>query len=268
MSSGQKVLLITVAGLSTRFRATAGRDILKCLYHENDPRETLACFGVYAARAAGFDAVRFVGGYQFTELEAFLARPELRELVHSFDCACIENRDYATKGSCYSLYLGLRNLLDGPRGAQLREIVFMEGDLAVDLDGLRRISRAEGDVFTACRDPITADRAVAVYRTTGGVLRFAYDTGHSSLSIPEPFREIHNSGQVWKFADLGRLREVLGGLSVAALAGTNLEIVQPYFAGSCNSALVTFDRWINCNTLDDYRQARDLLRGDSKQWNF
>ena len=74
--STQRALIVTMAGTSTRFRATAGREVLKCLYHEGKMEESLLGFFTGIAQAHAFNAVRFVGGYQFDELQAAVEKAQ------------------------------------------------------------------------------------------------------------------------------------------------------------------------------------------------
>jgi CTP:molybdopterin cytidylyltransferase MocA len=261
--STQRALIVTMAGTSTRFRATAGREVLKCLYHEGKMEESLLGFFTGIAQAHAFNAVRFVGGYQFDELQAAVGMLALAARTAGAESACVFNPDFATKGSGYSLLAGLRDLLRPGRRHNLDEILFMEGDLAVDRRTLAKVIAEPGDVFTACREPITAEKSVAVYQTLRGDLRFIYDPAHHSLTIPEPFCALYNSGQVWKFADLARLAAVVDRLTAAEEAGTNLVIVEKYFQAGGRAAVHTFDHWINCNTLADYHRARALFASDA-----
>lgn len=255
-----RALLVTMAGTATRFRATVGRDVLKCLYSEGSEGDSLLHFYGRIAQAGGFAVVRFVGGYRFDDLTTAARAPAFRALTAGIDFACIDNPEFESKGSGASLARGLRAILDDPACAAVEEIVFMEGDLAFDLGTLMRLLAEPGDALTTCREPITAQRSVCVYRTPGDEVRFVYDPAHQALAIPEPFQAIYNSGQVWKFADLPRLDRVLRALTPEEDSGTNLGIVQNYFRGRPRPAVHTFEDWINCNTLDDYRAAQALLQ--------
>jgi YD repeat-containing protein len=260
----KRALIVTVAGTSTRFRET-GATKLKCLHHEGEVADAILYFHLFAAHIFGFDAVRIVGGYQFEALEAIFQEDDIHRLASRLNLRCVFNPDFATKGSGYSLYLGVRELL--AEGGAWDEIVFMEGDLVLDLPALGRVVEEPGDVLTACREPIRAEKSVALYKNADGEMRFAYDPDHRRLAIAEPIQEIHNSGQVWKFADLPRLAAVVAGLTPEEQAGSNLAIVGKYFAGRKDPALVTFDDWVNCNTLPDYARARALLRREVAAWN-
>jgi choline kinase len=261
----KRALIVTVAGTSTRFRET-GATKLKCLHHEGEVADAIIYFHLFAAHVFGFDAVRIVGGFQFQALEAIFQEDDIYRLASRLNLSCVFNPEFATKGSGYSLYLGVRDLLGGGDKCAWDEIVFMEGDLVLDLPALGQVVEAPGDVITACREPIRADRSVALYKNEEGEMRFAYDPDHRRLAIAEPVREIHNSGQVWKFADLARLAAVVDGLSAEELAGTNLAIVGKYFLGRKDPTLVTFNEWVNCNTLPDYTEARALLRREVAAW--
>ena len=79
--------------------------------------------------------------------------------------------------------------------------------------------------------------------------------------MPEPFKAIFNSGQMWKFSSSDKLLKAVGSLSEKQLQGTNLEIIQAYF-GDMNAEeydVVTFADWFNCNTVADYEIVKKLM---------
>ena len=46
---------------------------------------------------------------------------------------------------------------------------------------------ADKSVVTVNRNPILADKSVALYFDIAGEIRYIYDTGHNELLIKEPF---------------------------------------------------------------------------------
>ena len=85
-------------------------------------------------------------------------------------------------------------------------------------------------------------------------MHYRFDTGHGALRIDEPFTEIRNSGQVWKFADPDRLRTLVREMPESDWQGTNLTLVERYFGGEDreNYRVLPFADWINCNTVSDF----------------
>ena len=167
----------------------------------------------------------------------------------------IENPYYSTYGSGYSLYLGLQKAFE--TGAD--EIVFAEGDLYFNEDDYQRVCSADKSVVTVNRNPILADKSVALYFDIAGEIRYIYDTGHNELLIKEPFFAIYNSGQVWKFSDKEIAKKVFSKIDKEEWKGTNLIFVEKYFRtiGRDKYELITLGNWVNCNTLDDFNQIQE-----------
>ena len=61
-----KVLIITVAGMSTRFSRSAGKPVIKCLYHNKSLKDSLLY--ILLERSREFDYFIIVGGYRYKEL--------------------------------------------------------------------------------------------------------------------------------------------------------------------------------------------------------
>lgn len=59
-----KVLIITVAGMSTRFSESVGYPCLKCLYYKQDMKESLLYRFLY--EYPEFDRYIIVGGFSLT----------------------------------------------------------------------------------------------------------------------------------------------------------------------------------------------------------
>lgn len=242
-----KVLVITVAGMSSRFSESVGYPCLKCLYHKQDTKESLLYRLLY--QAAGFDKYIIVGGFLFDELEA-----GLRENFTEWNdrILLVKNEKYAEYGSGYSLYLGLQAALE--MGAS--ELVFAEGDLYIDTESFKRVLTSRSNVVTYNRDVILANKAVAFYFDMQDRIHYIYDVAHNALEIKEPFLGIFNSGQVWKFVQPKHLRKTVGDMAEADWRGTNLVFVQKYFETMKRDGyeLIGLERWINCNTVSDFEK--------------
>jgi CTP:molybdopterin cytidylyltransferase MocA len=255
VSERRTALVVTSAGISSRFSRSLGREAVKCLYSEHGPEETILHWQLAAASELGLDPIVVVGGYRFGEVQEFCAR----HLAWVRGLELVENAEFATTGTLYSLHLGL----DAVLGQDVDAVVFAEGDLFFDLDSFRAVASGQKSVVTACPEPITAERSVALYFTPAGRVCYVYDPDHRQLVIPEPFRSIHNSGQVWKFHDLDLLRALSRRVGRERFDETNLGFIQEYFrtVAPDNVELIEFKHWFNCNTLTDYRDALAHLRG-------
>ena len=243
--------IITVAGASTRFRNSIGKDCLKCIYSEKDEQDTLLMRQLSMCKT--FDEVIIVGGYKFSELETFVKK-YLRE--YPIKIILVENEHFEDYGSGYSLILGIQEA----EKHGINQIVFLEGDLFFDSNTFKRIIENNNNVVTVNTDPIEAKKAVAFYINERGKINYIYDTAHSALSINEPFLGIYNSGQVWKFLDASKLYKLTSELNQNEIEGTNLVLVQKYF-GTLNQdeyEVLRFKDWINCNTVEDYRKVEKI----------
>lgn len=214
-----KTLIVTVAGTATRFNRDTDEPTLKCLYYIGSAKNTLLYQILDKAR--DFDEFIIVGGYLYDKLKAFV-NSELSEFRERIKL--VYNPEFSTYGSGYSLILGIQN-----SHPEADEVIFVEGDLYFDYTDFERIKQSEKNVFTVNHELITAKKAVVAYENKDGFLRYLYDTSHSYLQIREPFLAVYNSGQVWKFRDIGKLLRVVNGLSTEQTKGTNLEIIQGYF---------------------------------------
>lgn len=245
-----KALVLTVAGMSSRFSASLGHEALKCVHYEDDPRDTLLYRMLDMAEA--FDRIVVVVGFRAEAVAEYLrvhtpaaARGKIR---------LADNAHYRYRGSGWSLYLGLEAL---EKEAKCGYIVFAEGDLFLDADGFREAANACCDLVTTGHAPIDARTAVALYFDAVGRPRFVYDVAHGLLEIREPFRSVHSSGQVWGFADPALLSAIRAELPEQAHYGTNLVLVNEYFRRTDPDRVkrLHFKTWINCNTIADYREA-------------
>lgn len=244
----KKALIITVAGLSTRFSRSVGKETLKCVYYEKSVEDSILLR--LLNHDASFDRYVIVGGYKFDELKRF-ADENLSDRKDKI--VLINNEKYAEYGSGYSLYLGLDYALK----EGFDEIVFAEGDLCVDKETFVFLSDCHCDAVSLNREPIEASKAVIFYLDADKKVHYLYDLSHTFLKIDEPFTAIYNSAQIWKFSDFKRAMEIFDGMKENEWHGTNLVFIQKYFGArdSGSFAFVRFDEWFNCNTVDDFRNS-------------
>lgn len=234
--------------MSSRFSESLGRPCLKCLYHESGIEDSLLYNILH--QNGDFDQYIVVGGFQYEELEAAV-KEHFTEYGDKF--LLVRNEHFADYGSGYSLYLGLKELLK----MDFDEAVFAEGDLFVDRKSFRGIYENPCNVITRNREEILASKAVAYYFDQNWGIHYIYDTAHGALEIKEPFLGIFNSGQIWKFADAEHLRQTFAAITEQEWQGTNLVFIQKYFEtlNKEDYDIITFDKWVNCNTVSDYRKA-------------
>ena len=242
-----KIMIITVAGVASRFSESIGRPCLKCLYYENDIKESLLYHML--CQNSEVDKYVIVGGFKFEELEE-----AINQYFGEFNNKIIfvKNEKYTEYGSGYSLYLGLEAI----KSLDYEELVFAEGDLWVDDDSFKRIWKAHGNVITCNSGAILASKSVAFYYDFQYHIHYIFDTDHSLLEIKEPFRGIFNSGQIWKFSQRERVLDSISRLTQEEWSQTNLNFVQQYF-GDLNQEeyeIIDLRKWVNCNTVDDFRQ--------------
>lgn len=247
-----KSLIITVAGMSSRFNKDTKEDVLKCLYYENSPANSLLSLQVHKAYEH-VDEIIVVGGFKYEDLEHFI-RTEMRDVKYKMKL--VYNDHYSDYGSGYSLLKGVEVVSE-----KTSEITFIEGDLFFDTESIKKIITSRKDVISVNNEPILSSKAVALYFDTHHYPHYIYDTSHSYLEIREPFTAIYNSGQMWKFADPSRVREICHFLTPEQEQGTNLEIIQKYFGAykSTQLDIVKISLWYNCNTVADYREAIKAL---------
>lgn len=245
-------LIITVAGMSSRFNRDTKEDVLKCLYYEDCPLNSLINNQVHKAFPL-VDEIVVVGGYKYEDLERFI-REEMKNVNHKMKL--VYNDHYHDYGSGYSLLKGIEVV-----SPKADEIIFIEGDLFFDTESIEKIITSKKDVISVNNDPILSNKAVALYFDAQNYPHYIYDTSHSCLEIHEPFTAIYNSGQMWKFMNPIRVREICQFLSPEQKQGTNLEIIQKYFGAYKKSQLdiIRVNLWYNCNTVADYREAIKAL---------
>lgn len=247
-----KSLIITVAGMSSRFNRDTKEDVLKCLYYEDTPANSLLSIQVHKCFEF-VDEIVVVGGYKYEDLEAFI-RQKMKEVNHKIKL--VYNDHYHDYGSGYSLLKGFKVVSD-----KADEIIFIEGDLFFDTESVENIINSKKDVISVNYEPILSNKSVALYFDASNYPHYIYDTSHSCLEIKEPFTAIYSSGQMWKFMNPSRVREICQILTPEQTQGTNLEIIQKYFGAYKISQLdiIRVNLWYNCNTVADYREAIKAL---------
>ena len=247
-----KGLIITVAGMSSRFNKDTKVEVLKCLYYEDKPENSLLSLQVHKTFDL-VDEIIVVGGYKYDDLVTFI-REHMKDVNKKMKV--VYNEHFHDYGSGYSLLKGIEAVSD-----LTGEIIFIEGDLFFDTESVEAIINSPKDVISVNNEPILSNKAVALYFDARNYPHYIYDTSHSCLEIREPFTAIYNSGQMWKFRNPARVREICQFLTPEQEQGTNLEIVQKYFGAYPMTQLniVKVGLWFNCNTVADYRAAIKAL---------
>ncbi len=245
-----KTAIITIAGLSSRFNQglTQNMHRLKAIYYENDPKDTLLYHML--ARLSSADSIILVAGYKAEDLNEYVNEyvpSEMRDRI-----TIVYNDHYEDWASGYSLYLGIKEALK----CMPDTLIFAEGDLDVDDDEFKKVLDADGNVITCNHEIIRSKKAVIGYCDADSVYKYAFNASHGLVSIDEPFSMLFNSGQIWKFNDMSLLSKVNDEFESRKEDGTNLLIVGGYFKRKKydDIELIALDRWVNCNTRDDYRE--------------
>lgn len=252
-------IVITVAGESNRFNEGHSEKRLKAIFYEHNPKETILYQLLDKVR--GFDQICIVGGYSFTELNQYINSYVEESLRNKIEI--VYNEDYQTKGSGYSLYLGLKEVLKQKR---VEEVLFVEGDLDVDYESFSKVISAKKNVFTYNNEVICSNKAVVAYTDVNDGLHYIYSIEHGCLKISIPFKQIFNSGQCWKFINIECLKQAMHYFAETCLEGTNLVLIQNYFdrVSFNNRQAIGFKRWMNCNTREDYVKAREGWRKENE----
>lgn len=239
-------VVITVAGLSSRFNHGEEDDVLKCIHYNDNPKKTLL-YGILQ-KCHGCREAIIVGGYKYQKLKEYT---ESQRKEFSFGIEVVYNEHYQIYGSGYSLKIGIRECL---KKKDCTDIVFIEGDLVFDSQTLENIFCEKKSCLTVNQDVISSDKSVAVYRNRQEEFKFLYDACHGFFQIGEPFSVIYNSGQVWKFADCEAVKQIMGRVADEDWHGTNLKFIETYFNAIPKDCIqiFKFNKWINCNTRADY----------------
>lgn len=238
-----KCLVVTAAGISSRFNEGYSKQYLKCIYYEEKPEHTLLYRILDQNRE--YDYIFIVGGYDYSKLQNY-AQNYLADLTDKI--VLLENVHYRDYGTAYSLKLGLEACL---QKEHIEEIFFTEGDLYVGEKDYQKIKEIHQDCFTFNHETIMSKKSVVAYRTEKG-LHYAFDADHYGITMPGNILEIYNSAQMWKFCDIKRLKNVLKEMSEEEWKGTNLILIQKYFRKK-DIRSVEINQWINCNTREDYQ---------------
>ena len=243
-----RIMIITVAGVASRFSQSIGKPCLKCIYYKSDVMESL----LYHMLSQNLDVDKYVivGGFKFDELKRTI---DLYFSEFHNRIILVKNEMYEKYGSGYSLYLALEAI----KKFDYDELVFAEGDLWVDDESFKRIWEVRGNVITCNNEAILANKSVAFYYDRQYRIHYIFDTNHSFLEIKEPFLGIFNSGQIWKFSQQNRVLDDMLKLTQEEWRQTNLNFIQQYFGGLNQGEyeIINLQKWINCNTIDDYDKA-------------
>lgn len=255
-----KIVIITVAGISSRFNEGFPEDekILKCLYYEDNPQDTL----IYRMleKTSYADKIIIVGGYKFDDLEDYVGNNIPNNLKDKIFLIYNDHFDDLLSG--YSLYLGIDFALNN--FDDIDEILFVEGDLDVDVESFNRVINSQNNVLTINSESIYSNKAVVLYQNENDDFIYAFNSDHGLLSIDEPFKAIFNSGQIWKFKDMNSLKVANDNFKEYLIADTNLAIVQKYFDLIENKDIdvIGFNHWVNCNTRKDYDIIKKYWRNN------
>ena len=246
-----KTAIVTLAGSSSRFSKSIGYECHKSLYHDEKSSWTILSHHINLLCESGFDDIILIGGYKFEDVSAYIKQNFPDRPIRLF---C--NPHYADWGSCYSLVMGIQQVKE-----DCESLVFLEGDLIFDTDNFKKLINLSGNAITANKMLIDARTAVAFYISESGQLKYVYDTKHQKLSVNESFTKIGNSGQVWKFSDINKLKQVISQYKEPEFKQTNLKPIGDYYADvDCNDIpVVAFDVWFNCNTVTDYHLMKKYI---------
>lgn len=249
-----KIAVITVAGISSRFNENQDRKVLKAIYFQQDPHKTLLFR--QCQQCSDMDKIIIVGGYQYDELLKYVATEIPKPLKDKILLVC--NQRYNDLSSGYSLYIGLQETFRICATKDI-EIIFLEGDLALDDISLHHVMDAKADVLTYNREVIDSRKSVIFYEDENGMYQYVFNREHGLLQIDKPFIRMWNSGQVWKFTDMDKLELAVKNFLSYAVGGTNLEIIQRYFDQLENRSILVmpFQYWYNCNTREDWNYLNE-----------
>ncbi|MDR3243599.1 MAG: licC domain protein [Elusimicrobiota bacterium] len=247
-----RVLIITAAGMAVRFNKDLCQETAKCIYYENSPKNSLLY--QLCLKADDCDKIIIVSGYQSEAIDKYI-KANMSSFVAKIQM--VFNPKFNTYGSGYSFMLGL----EASRKLNPDEIIFVEGDLYFDNDSFKKIIFSKKDIMAINTKPIKADKSVVIYEDTKRHIKYIYDARHNALNIMEPFLAVYNSAQIWKFANPMRIYDIVKNLSQKQIESSNLEIVNKYFSANAieEIEIVTMHDWINCNTINDYKEMLDKI---------
>lgn len=253
-----RVAIITIAGISSRFNEGIPEDgkVLKAIYSNNGVKSTLLYY--LLKKCAYADRIILVGGYKFHELYEYY----VRNLADEFrNVELVQNGHFEDLASGYSLYLGIKAAM----GHKPDEVLFVEGDLDIDMMSFASVVESGRSVLTYTTEPIYANKAVVLYQDRNGCYKYAFNSSHGLLNINEPFACILNSGQTWKFTDTEALKQANDEFFKYEKDDTNLKIIQRYIDSKKTDELelICLKRWTNCNTREDYRKIKKYWEAES-----
>lgn len=241
-----KMVIVAVAGVSSRFNENESEPVLKGIYTTTNYQKTL----LYSIlrKCVGFDKVVLVGGYQYEELKSYITACSED---FPFQIQLAYNPRYQELGTGYTLKIGLEECLK-EKGCS--EITLVEGDLFFDEESFERIKSSDKNIAAYTYKVICSNKAVIAYVNQQKELKYVFSTSHGAVQIAEPFLEIYNSGQIWKFADVTRVAHLMQEIPQEKWEGTNLNFVEAYFSGieEKEREMVPVKIWENCNTRTDY----------------
>ncbi len=244
-----------MAGISSRFNKDVPNDemVLKCLYYEENPKDTL----IYRMleKLSYADKIVIVGGFKFDDLIDYSNKHIPSDIKDK--CNFVYNGHFDDLSSGYSLYLGIKESFN--ISSDIGEILFVEGDLDVDVESFNKVIDSKNSVLTINPEPIYSNKAVVLYQNENDDFVYAFNSDHGLLSINEPFKAIFNSGQIWKFNDMEALKIANDNFKEYLIADTNLGIIQKYFdlIKNNNIDVIGFKHWVNCNTRKDYELIKN-----------
>ena len=251
-----KIVIIGVAGVSSRFNKDIPEDdkILKCLYFEKNPHNTL----IYRMleKVSYADRIIVVGGYKYDDLVSYINNNVSKDLQNKI--ITVYNDHFSDLSSGYSLYLGIKEALDN--FTDIDEVLFVEGDLDIDTESFNKVIYSDKNVLTFNHEPIYSNKAVVLYQNENDEYHYLFNSDHGLLSLDEPFKAIFNSGQTWKFTDMNLLKIANDNFYENIIEDTNLGIIQKYFDLVENNdeiEIIGLKHWVNCNTRDDYKFIKD-----------
>lgn len=202
------------------------------------------------------DRIIIVGGYKYSDLEEYLDNnlpSDFKEKVF-----LVYNDHFSDLSSGYSLYLGVKEALDNYD--DIDEILFVEGDLDIDNESFNDVIKSDKNVLTFNNEPIYSNKAVVLYQNENDEYHYIFNSDHGLLSLDESFKAIFNSGQTWKFKDMGLLKTANDNFYENIVEDTNLGIIQKYLDLIENNEdieIIGLRHWVNCNTRDDYQLIRN-----------
>lgn len=227
-----------------------GSDIHKAIYPNKGPQNTILAYQLMLAQDVA-DEIIVVTGYKHEDIECYLKR-----YFSHLPLKIVYNEHYADYGSNYSLILGIQTADE-----RADELIFLEGDLVFDAIAFRQIVRARKNVITSNKSLIDASKSVVFYVNDKKQITYLYDPSHHLLKVDEPFLVMGNSGQVWKFTNVKKLKNNLKHYEMKDYKATNLVLINDYYKDINyeNIEMVTFDKWFNCNTVQDFEEIKNYM---------